>query len=77
LIEGSSFFQQRSIEVGVRVAQRLVNTVVETRFPGLTELAQERVTLIRNVDSLDQLVKQLVVAPDETVAKELLDTLAA
>ncbi len=81
LLEESPFFQkmvqQKKVEATVRGAQRIVTTVVETRFPGLTELAQERVTLVRNVDSLDQLVKQLVVAPDETVAKELLDTLAA
>ena len=81
LVEESTFFQnmvrRKNVEVSVQTAQRIVTTIVETRFPELTRLAQERVVLIRNVDSLDQLVKQLVVAPNETAAKELLNTVAA
>lgn len=69
--------RQKKVEASISGAQRIVTTVVETRFPDLTGLAHERVTLVRNVDLLDQLVKQIVAAPDETVAKELLDTLAA
>jgi len=41
------------------------------------ELAQQRVTLVRDIDSLDQLAQQLVTAPNETVVKELLDRFAA
>ena len=81
LVEESTFFQnmvrRKNVEVSVQTAQRIVTTIVETRFPELRRLAQERVVLIRNVDSLDQLVKQLVVAPNETAAKELLNTVAA
>ncbi len=77
LIEGSSFFQQKSVEASVRGAQEIVTIIVDTRFPDLAELAQQRVTLVRDISSLGQLAKQLVAAPNETVVKELLNKFAA
>ena len=77
LIEGSAFFQQKSVEASVRGAQEIVTIIVDTRFPDLAELAQQRVTRVRDISSLGQLAKQLVAAPNETVVKELLDKFAA
>jgi len=81
LLEESPFFQkmvqQKKIEAGIQGAQRMVTTLVKTRFPELTEFAKERVTHVRSVDSLDILIEQIATAPNETVAKKLLDTFAA
>ena len=81
LLEESPFFQkmvqQKKVEASVRGAQEIVTIIIDTRFPDLAELAQQRVTLVRNIDSLGQLAKKLVVAPNETAVKELLDTFAA
>ncbi len=77
LIEGSEFFQQKSVEASVRGAQAVVTGIVDTRFPELTELAQQRVSLIRDVASLVHLGQQIVSASDEMAVIELLNTLAA
>ena len=50
--------------------------LVEARFPALIELAQERVTLIRNTGALSQLIKQVGTVPDEATARWLLNTFA-
>ncbi len=81
LLEESPFFQnmvqQKNAEASVRGAQRIVTRIVNTRFPDLAKLAQQRVTLVRDIDSLDQLAQQLIAAPNETVVRELLDKFAA
>jgi hypothetical protein len=61
----------------IQGAQKIVVGLVEVRFPSLTELAQEKVTLIRNTDTLDQLAKQVATVPDEITASWLLNTFAA
>jgi hypothetical protein len=60
----------------IRGAQKMVTNLVEVRFPALSELAQERVSLIRNTDALSQLIKQVGTVPDEATARWLLNTLA-
>ena len=60
----------------IEIAQKMVADLVEARFPALTELAQERVTLIRDTDTLSRLAKQVANVPDETTASWLLNTLA-
>jgi hypothetical protein len=60
----------------IEMAQKMIIDFVEARFPALTELAQERVTLIRNTDALSQLVKLVATAPDEATARWLLNTFA-
>ena len=60
----------------IEMAQKMIIDFVEARFPALTELAKERVTLIRNTDALSQLVKLVATAPDEATARWLLNTLA-
>jgi len=50
---------------------------VEANYPSLVELAQERVTVIKQPEVLRQLVKQIFKAPDEATARWLLNTFAA
>jgi ribosomal protein S21 len=69
--------QERVARGKIQIAQKMVVGLVEVRFPSLTELAQEKVTLIRNTDTLDQLAKQVATVPDENTASWLLNTFAA
>ena len=55
----------------------MVVNIVEARFPTLTELAGQRITLIRNTDTLGLLAKQVATAPDENAFRWLLDSFAA
>ncbi len=57
--------------------QKAVVEVVEARFPDLTELAQQRVSQIRNLDDLNRLVKLIATTPDEAEANWILSRLAA
>ena len=52
-------------------------TVVEERFPPLTEFAQKRVTRITKPDALKLLLKGITAAPNEEAARLLLELLAA
>ena len=65
--------QQGKIE-GLRTA---VLSVVEVRFPDLTELAQQEVSKINTPDILKYLMDQLLAAPDETIARFVLHPSAA
>jgi hypothetical protein len=58
----------------IQGAQEIVVGLVEVRFPALGELAQERVTLIRNTEALSQLARQVATAPDEGTLRWLLNT---
>jgi hypothetical protein len=51
--------------------------IVEARFPELVDLAQERVEKIRQLEVLNLLAKQIVLAPDEATARWTLGTFAA
>ena len=57
--------------------QRAVLTVVESRFPPLAELARQQVMQVRKPDTIDYALKALVKAPDEQVARMLLELLAS
>ncbi len=60
----------------IRGAQKMVVGIVQARFPAPSELAQERVILIRNTGALSQLLKQVGTVPDEATARWLLNTFA-
>ena len=68
---------QSKLQGELKGAQAIVVTFLEARFPSLTELGQQKVTLIRSTDILGLLAKQIATAPDETTARWLLDTIAA
>ena len=76
LVDEDPEIQERVARGEIRMAQKMIIDFVEARFPALTELAQERVTLIRNTDALSQLVKLVATAPDEATARWLLNTFA-
>jgi len=68
---------QGELKGELRGAQTIVVNFLEARFPSLTELGQQKVTLIRSTDTLSLLAKQIATAPDESTARWLLDTIAA
>ncbi len=68
---------QSKLQGELHGAQKIVVTFLETRFPSLAELGQQKVTLIRSTDILNLLAKQIATAPDESTARWLLDTIAA
>ena len=76
LVDEDPEVQERVAKGKVEMAQKMVADLVEARFPTLSELAQERVTLIRNTDALSQLIKQVGTVPDEATARWLLNTFA-
>ncbi len=57
--------------------QEAVIGVIEVKFPSLTSLAQEKVSQVTKPDALNLLLKTVVAAPDESVARLLLESLAA
>ena len=57
--------------------QKAVITVVTLRFPPLTELAQQKVSRIRQPDQLNLLLEQVTSVSDEEAARLLLDGIAA
>lgn len=50
---------------GIRALRRCVVNIVKSRFPDLTELAEECVQKIDDPDKLDQLIVQLCTFQDE------------
>lgn len=68
-------FAQGKIEGAIEVLQQVFVEVVQVRFPHLTELAQEKITAVREPKVLHLLVKQLATVPDEAKARWLLSTL--
>ncbi len=77
LLDEDPEIQERETRSEIRGAQKIVVDFVEARFPALTELAQQRVTLIENTEILSQLAKQIATVPDEDMARWLLDTFKA
>ena len=57
--------------------QRAVLDVIELKFPSLTSLAQEKVPQETKPDALELLLKVVVTTPEESVARLLLESLAA
>ncbi len=76
LVDEDPEVQERVARGKIEMAQKMIIDFVEARFPALTELAQERVTLIRNTDALSQLIKQVGTVPNEATARWLLNTLS-
>ncbi|MEO8970658.1 MAG: hypothetical protein ABI406_03550 [Ktedonobacteraceae bacterium] len=57
--------------------QKAVITAVKLRFPPLTELAQQKVSRVRQPEMLNLLLDQMTEVPDEDAARSLLDRIAA
>lgn len=56
----------------ITTLQRTLVRIVSLRFPALTELVQQRVKQLNKPEELDQLVEQVVMAPDEATTRSLL-----
>jgi hypothetical protein len=69
--------QRGKAEAKVEASQEMIIGIVEARFPELVDLAQERVEKIRQLEVLNLLAKQIVLAPDEATARWTLGTFAA
>jgi hypothetical protein len=74
--EAQEWIARGEAEGEVRGAQKMVTDLVEVRFPALSELAQERVALIKDTGALSRLIKQVGTVPDEATARWLLNTFA-
>ena len=59
-----------------RGLQMALVSAVQARFPELAELAQEKVVKINNTVGLDMLLRHVITAPDESVARWLLSSAA-
>ncbi|HJT57903.1 MAG TPA: hypothetical protein VJ761_15480 [Ktedonobacteraceae bacterium] len=57
---------------GVQAFQDAIVEIVKSRFPALTELAQRKVLQIQKLDVLKNLIVQLSIAANQTVAQSLL-----
>ena len=55
--------------------QKGVVIVVARRFPPLAEFAQERIAKVTKPDQLELLLRQFVLAPDESIARWILTVL--
>jgi hypothetical protein len=64
-------------EAKVEASQEMIVGIVEARFPEQVDLAQERVEKIKQLEMLNLLAKQIVLAPDEATARWTLGTFAA
>ncbi len=57
--------------------QGSILTIIETRFPALLGLAQQRVKALTNVDELTALLRQMLAVSNEEAARSLLTSLVA
>ena len=77
LLDEDPDIQERVARAKIEGQQKAILVAVETRFPALVEMAQERVVRLNKPDELNLLIKQIILAPDEDKARWLLSTLAA
>ncbi len=72
--EGEARGEVRGKAEGLQIA---LVTVIEQRFPPLTELVQKKIKRIDKPDALRLLLKGITAAPDEASARLLLELLVA
>ena len=60
---------------GIHAFQDTIVEIVKNRFPALTELAQKNVLQLQNFDDIKQLIVQLSIAANQTVAQRLLTSI--
>ena len=65
------------INAGIQAFQNTIVEIVKNRFPALTELAQQRVVQIQKLEDLQQLVLELSIARNQTMARRVLNAFAA
>jgi len=79
LLDSDPDFQARKAKVEaqtiVRVKQEGILLIIKTRFPDLVELAKQR-TMGLTPDQLDLIIQQIVIAPNENMARFALGDVA-
>jgi hypothetical protein len=81
LLDQDPYFQeQKALEralgrtEAIQAFQNAIVEIVKNRFPGLLDLAQQRVVQIQEINALQCLVVQLSTAHNQTVARRILQT---
>jgi predicted transposase YdaD len=64
--------EEGKVEEKVEALQKTVVNIVKARFPLLADLAQQKATLLNDIEKLDNLIIQISTAPDETSIRLLL-----
>ena len=79
LLEMDPYLQQQKaleralgLNAGIQAFQNAIIEIVKNRFPALTELAQQRVVQIQELEDLQQLVIQLSTVRNQTMARRIL-----
>ena len=65
------------VEGEVHALQQAIIEIVEARFPSLTEQAKQVIETVREPTALHILIRKFSTAPDENIARWLLDIPAA
>ena len=61
-------------EIEAKALQQALVSMIQARFPNLTEFAQQRVGLFDNPGTLNLLIQKIATAPDANIARWLLDS---
>jgi len=79
LLDQDPYFQEEKalerklgLNEGIQAFQRTIVEIVKSRFPALTELAQQRVAQIQELDDLQRLNIQLATVRNQTAARRIL-----
>jgi len=77
LLDEDPEVKERMARSKVEALQEMAIEAVKSKYPPLVELAEERITMIKQPESLRQMVILILGTPDESTARWLLNTFAA
>ena len=79
LLDQDPYFQEEKalerklgLNEGIQAFQKTIVEIVKSRFPVLTELAQQRIAQVQHLDDLQHLSVQLATARNQTAAGRIL-----
>lgn len=72
LWDESPLVQAERAQASLETSRSLVETLVNVRFPALTNLAHQKVASMTQLEALRTLLAQIGVAPNEAAAREFL-----
>lgn len=70
--EEKALERQLGLNEGIQAFQRTIVEIVKSRFPALTELAQQRVAQVQELDDLQRLNIQISTARNQTATRRIL-----
>ncbi len=65
---------ERGLEQGLQALQRSLVNVVRAKYPDLAELAQQQAPHFNKPDTLEMLIQQVVLAPNASTARKMLQS---